>query len=271
MRALFISFVIFSSFWVQVFAENRPKIVGGAPAPINQYPFQVALVVKQETSNFHGQFCGGSLINNNTVVTAAHCLDGEKKNSLQVLVGTHDLNNGGQRVNVKGFTIHPRYNPEKSSFDYDVAVIKLAPTPSQIHLLRSLRKARLAIPPHPSNRSSQWPPANTLVWVSGWGNLQKGDDRSPLLHHVSVNVIDQDTCRHNYYPTPITRRMICAGIPNQGGKDSCQGDSGGPLITEGNRLVGIVSWGTGCAAADYPGVYTDVTALREWISWAANL
>ena len=260
-KALFISSAIFLNFGVQGVAENRPKIVGGSTAPINKFQFQVALVEKQLLSNFHGQFCGGSLINNNTVVTAAHCLDGENINSLQVLVGTHDLENGGERVNVASLIIHPRYSPENSGFDYDVAVIKLKPNKKQETLLNRLPKAKL-----PSMTSKKLAPG-TPVRVSGWGYLEEiGDDRPSKLHHVSVNVIDQNTCISMYKASPITPRMICAGILYLGGKDACQRDSGGPLILNENVLVGIVSWGLGCGEAKFPGVYSNVTALREWIA-----
>lgn len=76
-------------------------------------------------------------------------------------------------------------------------------------------------------------------------------------------MIDQNSCK-TAYGKQLTERMFCAGVKGVGGKDACQGDSGGPLVAKG-KLHGIVSWGRGCALPGYPGVYTRVTAVRQWI------
>lgn len=246
----------------RAYGEIIPKIVGGNRAPSDQYGFQVSLVQTLLEDNRTSHFCGGTLIQFDTVVTAAHCLDDiEQAETFKVLVGTQDLDEGGERINVRSFVKHKLYNSR--TFDYDVAVIKLAPTPQQKITLIKIPKATLAL---------SKPLPDTNVWVSGWGTTKEnGLDTPRWLQHVDLSIGPWATCLRQYL-YGITGRMICAGVP-EGGKDSCQGDSGGPLISERRLrrttsrdvLVGIVSWGTGCARAESPGVYTDVAKLRDWI------
>jgi trypsin len=114
--------------------------------------------------------------------------------------------------------------------------------------------------------TSTEPLADTPATVSGWGTLNSGDETLPSqLQAVNVSIIDRTACNDAYIDYGgITVNMICAGVPG-GGKDSCQGDSGGPLVA-GGQLVGIVSWGVGCAEADYPGVYSNVATLKDFVT-----
>ncbi|PSN36617.1 Trypsin-1, partial [Blattella germanica] len=94
---------------------------------------------------------------------------------------------------------------------------------------------------------------------------QEGGSSSTTLRQVTVPIVADSTCNSNYAAYGgITARMICAGSTS-GGRDACQGDSGGPLVA-GGQLVGVVSWGVGCARPSYPGVYAKVSNLRSWIS-----
>ncbi|KAJ4432547.1 hypothetical protein ANN_21170 [Periplaneta americana] len=107
--------------------------------------------------------------------------------------------------------------------------------------------------------------AGTSAVVSGWGTTSEGGSASTTLRQVAVPIVSDSSCNSAYSSYGgITARMICAGYTS-GGKDACQGDSGGPLVANG-KLIGIVSWGAGCARPNYPGVYTKVSALRSWIS-----
>jgi len=110
------------------------------------------------------------------------------------------------------------------------------------------------------------PPAGARAVVSGWGTLTAGGSTLPSqLQAVEVNITSRAACNSAYAAYGgITVNMICAGVTG-GGKDACQGDSGGPLVV-GDQLVGIVSWGMGCALADYPGVYTNVATLKSFIT-----
>jgi trypsin len=118
----------------------------------------------------------------------------------------------------------------------------------------------------PIGLASTAPSAGTSSVVSGWGTESSGSSSLPTqLRAVTVNIVSTSQCNSAYSSYGgITDRMICAAVTG-GGKDACQGDSGGPLVV-GNTLVGLVSWGVGCAEASYPGVYSNVAALRSFIS-----
>lgn len=228
-------------------AQSRmvaPRIVGGSDASPTSHPFQVGLLTKRVRNNFRAQFCGGTLVAERFVVTAAHCSDDIRSPSrVQVLVGTQRLDGSGQRINVKKIYIHPGWNPE--NFDNDVAVWELATPVSGI--------------PFAVLADSQPTGAGTLLRVTGWGTLAYQTNNYPMmLQQIDVPFVptSNGSCGSQQ---GITSRMICAG---ESGKDSCQGDSGGPLtINRGDgfiELSGIVSFGNGCGAPGYPGVYANV-------------
>ena len=243
-------------------ADIQTRIVGGSNAPANQYSYQVSLVFSQAPGNFQGHFCGGTLFNNTTVITAAHCVYFlTNPNQVAVLVGTKNLNQGGARIPVSQIIIHQSF--DKKTRKFDIALLKLAPSKrAQKDLLARTAKAVLA---------TSEPAAGIKAWVSGWGTLKEGQQDGPsLLQHAEVNMISRDVCNaKESYDGAVGSEMVCAGL-SQGGRDACQGDSGGPLVVEDtkkkrNVLVGVVSWGNGCARAGYPGVYSNVASLRTWI------
>jgi trypsin len=118
----------------------------------------------------------------------------------------------------------------------------------------------------PISLTSSEPAAGSLAVVSGWGSLAYGDHDLPSqLQAVEVFITSRAECNNSYAVYGgITNNMICAAVTG-GGKDACQGDSGGPLVV-GGQLVGIVSWGAGCAEPDYPGVYSDVATLKSFVT-----
>ncbi len=235
-----------------------PRIVGGSVAGAADNPFQVALLTKSVANNFNAQFCGGTLVKANMVVTAAHCSDFVTAGQVQVLTGTRNLDGTGVRRNVTRIAIHTGWNP--STFDNDVAVWQLSTSATGIPL------ATLATTDGAVGAS---------LLVTGWGALTEGGSFPINLRKVSVPLFNRTDCNDaNSYSGDITARMLCAGRTS-GGIDSCQGDSGGPLTRgAGNTiLTGIVSWGSGCARANLPGVYTRVsnTSIRNFIIAQAGL
>ena len=235
-----------------------PRIVGGSVAGASDNPFQVALLTKSVTNNFDAQFCGGTLVKANMVVTAAHCSDFVTAGQVQVLTGTRNLDGTGTRRNVTRITIHPSWNP--GTFNADVAVWQLSTSTSGIPF------ATLATTDGSVG-------ANLLV--TGWGALSEGGSFPINLRKVSVPLVSRTNCNDaNSYNGDITTNMLCAGR-DSGGIDSCQGDSGGPLTRgAGNTvLTGIVSWGTGCARRNLFGVYTRVSSstIRNFIISNAGL
>ena len=235
-----------------VSSVNSKRIVGGEPAEKNEFPWQVSLVRKWSSR----PFCGGSLLSSNTVLTAAHC---ETIVFLfRVHLGDHDVtvSDGEQVVSPATWISHPGYNGDTS--DNDFAIIRLS---RDVTFSPSITPVCL---PTPSQNYDQ-----REVFVTGWGTLYSSGPQPDVLYKVGLSTITNTQCITNtlYSSSQITSNMICA---RETGKDSCQGDSGGPLISPegGGRyfsLIGVVSFGYGCALSNAPGVYARVTAQLEWI------
>jgi secreted trypsin-like serine protease len=226
-----------------------PKIVGGTIAGAADNPFQVALLTRNVANNADAQFCGGTLYKSNYVVTAAHCSDFVTASQVQVLTGTRRLDGSGVRRNVRRIAIHPSWSP--STFNNDVAVWELTTSATGIPLA-SLTTSDGAV--------------GSSLLATGWGTLSEGGSSPIDLRKVSLPLASRTNCNDsNSYNGQITTNMLCAGR-DTGGIDTCQGDSGGPL-TRGSSLVGITSWGDGCARRNKFGVYTRVSqaTIRNFI------
>ncbi|XP_070598215.1 cationic trypsin-3-like [Erythrolamprus reginae] len=221
--------------------DDDDKIVGGYTCPKHSVPYQVSL-------NAGKHFCGGTIINNQWIVSAAHCY----VSRMQVRLGEHSLtknDDSEQYIDAVKIIPHPKFSFR--TMDNDIMLIKLAKPAS----LNS-RVSALRLP-------SSCPSTGATCLVSGWGNtLSSGENYPDLLQCLKVPVLSQSECIAAY-PGEITSNMFCAGYL-EGGKDSCQGDSGGPFVCNG-ELQGVVSWGDGCAEKGNPGVYTQVCKYISWI------
>jgi len=230
------------------------EIVGGTAASAGDFPFIVSL----QRSGSH--FCGGTLLNANTVLTAAHCAVGQTASNLQVRAGSLSRTSGGVVARVSSITVNPGYSA--STYNGDLAIMKLA---TSIPTSSTISYATL-----PASGSD--PAAGTTLTVAGWGTTSSGGSSLPTnLLKVDVPVVSRSSCQASYGTSAVTTQMFCAGL-TQGGKDSCQGDSGGPIINKSTKvLLGAVSWGEGCAAPNAPGVYANIgqATLRSFV--AANL
>ncbi len=233
--------------------EISGRIVGGHEAEPGAWPWMAALVSSYEDSLYYGQFCGGTLIHPSWVVTAAHCVDSESPETVDVVLGVHDLENDtGDRIRVKRIIINPYY--DSLSSDSDIALLELERNASQSHLS-----------PIESESSLEGEEA-TLI---GWGVTDPDFYVSPeRLQEVSVPIVSNEICREAYGDeSEVSDNMLCAG-DEEGGKDTCWGDSGGPLMVRQNgdwKLAGITSWGEGCAIPGYYGVYTRVSNFKDFI------
>lgn len=223
----------------------RPRIVGGTEIDISQAPWQVRV----------GYGCGGTLVHRRWVMTAAHCVDGERAEDLRVWSGLGDtaLMTDANALRVTRMKVHPRWDPE--TFAYDIALLRLgAPAAGR--------------PVRPYHESAG-PRAGTSGFISGWGFQSSGGVLQQQLNGAELSVLTgrSGTCGE-YGADYVAEIMLCAG--NEGDTiDACQGDSGGPLAVQvgGNWYVaGITSFGVGCATPGYPGVYTRVSRLVPWIA-----
>ncbi|CAG9091607.1 unnamed protein product [Plutella xylostella] len=229
------------------------KIVGGYNTTIQNIPYQAYLILQKGSDYYQ---CGGSIINARNILTAAHCVRGMQ--AVYIRIGSGDSENGGYNYYTTTYVVHPQYNAQTS--EYDVAVIKVG---QNMRLDGTNTKAVTLA------RAGSDPPAGTQLLVSGWGATSESGSTSRFLMAVKVPVVSRAECSRSY--SGITTRMICAGTA-AGGRDSCQGDSGGPAVMDSNRVqVGVVSFGIGCARAGYPGVYTNVAAVRRFIDATALL
>ncbi|XP_037793037.1 trypsin-1-like [Penaeus monodon] len=240
---------------------NPNRIVGGTEvSPAHKYPWHIGLKYENGAS----YWCGGSIINNQYVMTAAHCFfdkygNRESDEGLVVGVADHDMSvstddvSGVTRlVKVAKVILHPNY--VSSGYDNDIALLKLSET-LDLSKNKELRSVCL-----PADDSKNY--AGALGIAAGWGKLQYGGSQPDKLMEVTLPILEQ-SC----WGKTVTERMLCAGY-KEGGKDTCQGDSGGPLyVVEGSKYfqVGITSFGDGCANPNSPGVYARVSKFLSWI------
>jgi trypsin len=247
-------------------------IIGGGPASPGEFPFMAAVLDERIGGNdWNKQFCGGSLIASDWVLTAAHCVQGANPLNLAVAVGRTQLSSStqGVRLKVDSVHIHPDYN-KPISLAHDAALLHLVGTVST----NIATPIRLAV-----ESDDVWELAGTPLAVIGWGTTSVRKASYPdALQEVDVPVVDDGTCRTAYKTSLHAPSMVCAGAPNI---DSCYGDSGGPLFARNNGSpiqIGIVSWGNGCAKKRFPGVYSEVNntestgiGIRNWINGLANV
>ncbi|CAB3238945.1 unnamed protein product [Arctia plantaginis] len=237
--------------------SDSARIVNGFQVDITEVPYQAAL--RRSSSNngetIWNHVCGAVIISDKGVLTAAHCAPSRSTSlsSLGVRVGTSNRNSGGETYEISSIVAHEKYSPE--TLENDIALIK---TVTSIVFSQSVSPIAVA-------SQSLELPGGTEALVSGYGDTSYSGTSSQVLLAARVNIVAQDTCARAYLRlTSITSGMICAFASNPS-RDACQGDSGGPLVAK-NHLVGIVSFGEGCADALYPGVYTRVSEYNDWIA-----
>ncbi|CAF2085262.1 unnamed protein product [Rotaria magnacalcarata] len=235
------------------------RIVGGENAQAHSWSWMVSL------RRFNGHFCGGSLLNERWVLTAAHCVDGVS--DITIHIGVHnEALPSIQQSSTSEIIIHPNYE-RPPRYVNDIALIRLStPVNFTLHVNYAGRTCL------PSKTSGiHYPQVNSRLAVIGWGRLLSNGGRPQVLRQVRVKTIaDNDTrCLGSI---KNEERQFCAMVDG-GGKDSCQGDSGGPIhqwLNDHWEQVGIVSFGTGCAQAENPGVYTRLSFYHDWIQSIIN-
>ncbi|KAJ8682239.1 hypothetical protein QAD02_018031 [Eretmocerus hayati] len=232
---------------------NKQKIVGGQETEVNEYPWVALLLYRNRF------YCGASVINNKYLLTAAHCVDGFQKQHITVRIMEHDRNVHNETVTqdfkVKEIYKHTSYST--TNYNNDIALMKIDGEFEFDHIMKPVCLAE---------KTKTF--SGEMGIATGWGATKQGGPVSATLQAVTVPILSNTECRATKYPSrKITDNMLCAGY-QEGMKDSCQGDSGGALHvqTDGlHRIVGVVSWGEGCAKPGYPGVYTRVNRYITWI------
>ncbi|WP_030647570.1 MULTISPECIES: serine protease [Streptomyces] len=233
-------------------------VVGGFPIDVSQAPWTVALASRDRFGGMRaGQFCGAVAVGRTTVVTAAHCLSEEvlgappnRVRDLKVIAGRTDLlSEQGEEIAVREIRLNPAYDVTTNSGDF--AVLGLAGPLPQSAVVAMAGAGDPAYAP------------GTQAMVSGWGDTTGGGAYAHRLHAARVRVLPDEMCARAFPGGPDgayrATTMLCAGEAG-GGPDACQGDSGGPLVA-GGRLIGLVSWGSGCGQPGLPGVYTRVSEI----------
>uniref|UniRef100_A0ABM5GQ09 Transmembrane protease serine 9-like n=1 Tax=Pogona vitticeps TaxID=103695 RepID=A0ABM5GQ09_9SAUR len=238
------------------------RIVGGQASKTGAWPWQVSVRWKKQ------HFCGGSLVSDQWVVSAAHCFKQNPLPDITVTLGQHQLGNltsSAEMIPVTQVIRNIEFG--RTGTRGDIALLRLQ---------RPLKYTPYILPVCLPYMSTEFPDG-MACWVTGWGNIQYGEPLpSPkILQEVKVSLISAERCNDMFSvpqsglngSRPILDSMVCAG-DEEGGKDACQGDSGGPLVCAQSDvwfLVGIVSWGTDCGLPYRPGVYTKVSAFAGWL------
>ncbi|XP_063096621.1 transmembrane protease serine 11E isoform X2 [Cavia porcellus] len=237
--------------------KESVRIVGGTEVEEGEWPWQISL----QWDGVHR--CGATLINSSWLVSAAHCFQKYKNPTRWTASFGVTINPSKMKTGLRRIIVHEKY--KHSLHDYDISLAELSspvPYTNAVH--------RICLP----DASHVFLPGDEL-FVTGFGVTRNNGYAQNRLRQVQINLIDTKTCNSpQVYNGAITPRMLCAGFL-KGKRDACQGDSGGPLVGADARdiwyLAGIVSWGDECGKPYKPGVYTRVTALRDWITSKTGL
>ncbi|KAB5571247.1 hypothetical protein PHYPO_G00222830 [Pangasianodon hypophthalmus] len=244
--------------------NNRTRIIGGQSASPGDIPWQVALVIHSTQQ----VFCGGSILSERWVITAAHCIEESKQRPFFIRVGEHNVNKKEgteQDLEVEKAIMHPSYDPSTSLYNHDIALVRLR---SSILFTDHVRSICLG----PSSFSETLLQSGTLATISGWGRLLFHGRAAETLQIAEVPYVDRSDCKESSSER-ITHYMFCAGYQDAS-KDACHGDSGGPHANQYQGtwfLTGIVSWGEECAKKGKYGVYTRVGNYYKWIQYVMGI
>uniref|UniRef100_A0A8C2ZG97 Coagulation factor VIIi n=1 Tax=Cyclopterus lumpus TaxID=8103 RepID=A0A8C2ZG97_CYCLU len=234
--------------------DSRARIVGGTECPKGECPWQVLLLYKGKG------FCGGVIYKPTWILTASHCLEDADARFLKVVAGEHntEVQEGTEQLlQVSEIFMHENY--VKATANNDIALLRLASP-----VVYTSYAVPACLPTRPLAERDLW--AVSRHTVSGWGRRAENGPTSILLRRLSVPRIRTQQCQEES-GVALTENMFCAGYI-EGREDSCKGDSGGPLVTKYKKtafLLGIVSWGKGCARPGNYGIYTRVSNYLDWI------
>ncbi|XP_063070463.1 granzyme B(G,H)-like [Engraulis encrasicolus] len=237
---------------LQLSGAVQSGIFGGEEAKPHSRPYMASLQI----SRVHT--CGGVLIREDYVLTAAHCLNLPTPGyrAMEVVLGAHNISSSSepsqQRIPVKNFYRHPNYR-KPTQYDYDIMLLKLK---RKAQLSKAVRV--MALP-----RDDGLVPAGARCWVAGWGRKRPGSSTESVLREVPVSVVNQLKCKDRWQWHYNSKHMMCSST-NNGETGFCQGDSGGPLVCN-TKVQGIVSFTLPDCLTKDPQVYTRTSAFLPWI------
>ncbi|OCT78375.1 hypothetical protein XELAEV_18029484mg [Xenopus laevis] len=252
-----------------LFDKKAPRIIGGVKSPPGKWPWMVSLQKPVGKEFLH--FCGGTIIDKKWVLTAAHCfkfLTGKDTvSSWRIVLGASKLSAHGKDIQIRKITkliVHENYDPLKEANDIALILMDKA-----ITFTDYVQPA--CFPAESVNLDTK-----TDCFVAGWGVLEEGaTEPSDIMQEAQVNKFNNEICNTRpWYNGAVKEYNLCAGH-EKGGIDSCQGDSGGPLMCKSKKskvylVVGVTSWGAGCAQQKKPGVYTSTKYFAKWLASKIN-
>lgn len=245
--------VVLAAVTCRVAAAPESRIIGGREVDISKHPYLVSIRYRSGVNDPYVHKCAGVIYSDNVVITGAQCVvDIGATEKVMVVAGANSrVGLDGMPYPVLKWIAHPNYS--SWTVDNDIAILIIDDVFDFGHTLIDqiqIKESR--------------PMDGRVATVAGWGYRQENGPSSTKLEEVQVPIINNQDCTNSYGAGEITERMICAGYLSSGGKDACQGDTGGPLVLD-RELVGLVSWGIGCARPKYPSVYTFVGSLKPWL------
>ncbi|GBL80670.1 Serine proteinase stubble [Araneus ventricosus] len=238
------------------------RIVGGIKSHYLRWPWMISLRRLDGKSYKHK--CGATLLNQYWAVTAAHCIDGKRPTDIILRLGEYNFRRADEmhphverRIYV--MVIHPEF--DRVTYENDLALLRFQePVKLQANIVP------VCLPRNLDDITGR------IAVVTGWGRLSEDGELPTSLHEVHLPIVSNKECEQMYYEAGYAEKIrevfVCAGV-SDGGLDACEGDSGGPMVVRGDHgewvLVGLISWGMGCAAPKQPGVYTRISEFTEWV------
>ncbi|XP_075982013.1 trypsin, alkaline B-like [Anticarsia gemmatalis] len=223
-------------------------VIGGSETMLENYP-SLVVVLGSLGGEIFAHNCGGAIVNQRSILSAAQCFVRGDPNLYRVRVGSRMASTLGTVHTISSILPHPMYD---GVLEADIALLRTSNFMVYSHVVQ---RASIASPTYPLRDNEQ-------AWIAGWGSLTPSGQWTERLRHVQVRIINQEICNARHGGI-LTDNMLCAGWLDVGGRDACTGDSGNPLYNSG-VVVGVTNV-PACGDPYRPSIYARVTAFSRWI------